>query len=299
MPDEIAPAPAGRMPALAVVCVLAAVSVVVAFLGATPTRVSAGELLGEPRSPGERAFVAAHRGGASEGPENTLPAVSAALANAYDYVEVDVALTRDGIPVLMHDATVDRTTDGTGAVADLTLAEVRTLDAGSWFDARYAGTPVPTLTEFLEVLGASGKKALVELKGAWPEASVQGFVQTVEEHGLDDKVAVASFDARILADVAAASTVLQRLAIFRTLPADVAGAASDLDVGGVVVHRAEVLARPAVVETLRAAGLRIVLYTLNDDVEWASATELGVDGIITDAPRSLTAWQASTTGPPR
>src|SRR5690606_38330088 len=98
MPDEIAPAPAGRMPALAVVCVLAAVSVVVAFLGATPTRVSAGELLGEPRSPGERAFVAAHRGGASEGPENTLPAVSAALANAYDYVEVDVALTRDGVP---------------------------------------------------------------------------------------------------------------------------------------------------------------------------------------------------------
>ena len=89
-----------RTHALLVVCVLAAASLVIAFLGASPARVSATELLGDPRTPGEAAFIASHRGGGATAPENTLPAIAAALAGGFGYVEVDIALTVDGHPVL-------------------------------------------------------------------------------------------------------------------------------------------------------------------------------------------------------
>ena len=114
MPDDAASDHArDRIHALLIVCVLAVASLVIAFLGATPARVSATELLGDPRTPGDAAFIASHRGGGATAPENTLPAIEAALSGGFDYVEVDVALTADRQPVLMHDATVDRTTDGT------------------------------------------------------------------------------------------------------------------------------------------------------------------------------------------
>jgi len=300
MPDQAAPARArDRLHALLVVCVLAVASIVIAFLGAAPTRVSANELLGTARAPGDPAFVAAHRGGAVEYPENTLPAVRAALAGSFDYVEVDVALTRDGVPVLTHDATVDRTTDGHGPLAALTLAQVRRLDAGRWFDARFTGTPVPTLAEFLDVLAPSGKRALVELKGRWDAAAVAAFIDDVAARGLERHVAVASFDALTLAEVARASSVISRLAIFKRLPDDLPAAARELGVSGVVADGRSVRKNPGIVETLHAEGLRLVVYTLNEDDEWASATQLGVDGIITDAPRSLERWQSVAFSPSR
>ena len=145
-----------RFHALLIVCVLATLSLIIAFLGATPARVSATELLGATRAAGDEAFIASHRGGGATAPENTLPAISAALAAGFDYVEVDVALTADRQPVLMHDATVDRTTDGHGRLSSLTLAQVQSLDAGSWFDAEYAGTRVPTLRRVPRCAGRVG-----------------------------------------------------------------------------------------------------------------------------------------------
>ena len=84
-----------------------------------------------------------------------MPAFRAAFASGLDIVETDVQLTADRHPVLLHDATVDRTTNGTGAVADLTLAEVESLDAGSWYAKRFAGTRIPQLGEFLDLLAAT------------------------------------------------------------------------------------------------------------------------------------------------
>ena len=89
------------------------------------TQVYASNMMGTLRSPGEPAFVAGHRGDRASAPENTLPAFEAALDGPLEFVETDVQLTADGVPVLLHDETVDRTTDGTGAVADLTLAQLQ------------------------------------------------------------------------------------------------------------------------------------------------------------------------------
>ncbi|GAA1986395.1 glycerophosphodiester phosphodiesterase [Microbacterium pumilum] len=297
MPDDAqADRARDRLNALLIVCVLAIASVVIAFLGAAPTRVSASEVLGVARTPGDAAFIASHRGGGATAPENTLPAVGAALAAGFDYVEVDVALTSDRHPVLMHDATVDRTTDGHGALAALTLAEVQALDAGTWFDKRFAGTRVPTLEEFLDVLGASGHRAIVEFKGVWDATAVTSAIGDVIARDLESRVAISSFDARTLALVAAASEVVPRMLILKHIPDDVVRAAGEAGVRGIVVDRKAVLSRPEVVAEVHRAGIRIIVYTLNRDSQWDAVTDLGVDGIVTDAPDTLAEWQQAASG---
>ncbi|KAF2414575.1 hypothetical protein B1729_03890 [Microbacterium sp. B35-04] len=286
-----------RIHALSVMCVLAIASVVIAVLGATPARVSSSELMGEERTPGDAAFIASHRGGASTAPENTLSAVTAALDAGFDYVEVDVALTADRHPVLMHDKSVDRTTDGRGRLASLTLTEVRALDAGSWFDAAYAGTPVPTFTEFLDVLVAADARAIVELKGGWDAAAIDAAVAEVAARSLERRIVFASFDARTLALAAAESEVLSRLLILKHLPSDVVSAVAESGARGVLVSRKAVLARPGIVDELHAVGARVVVYTLNSDTQWDAVTALGVDGIVTDDPHTLSEWQSAYAGP--
>ena len=292
MPDDAASVHTrDRIHALLIVCVLAVASLVIAFLGATPARVSASELLGDPRAPGDAAFIASHRGGGATAPENTLAAIRAALSGGFDYVEVDVALTADRQPVLMHDAKVDRTTNGHGRLSALTLAEVRALDAGSWFDPEFAGTQVPTFAEFLEVLSASGHRAIVELKGLWDAEAVAAAIGEVAARNLERRVAIASFDARTLAQASAASEVVPRLLILKNIPDDVVRAAAEAGVRGIIVDRKAVLARPAIVDDVHAAGVRIVVYTLNRDSQWDAVTALGVDGIVTDDPGTLSRWQ--------
>jgi glycerophosphoryl diester phosphodiesterase len=285
-----------RLQPLLVVGVLALASLVIAVLGATPARVGATELLGDPRMPGDAAFIASHRGGGATAPENTLPAISAALEGGIGYVEVDVALTSDGHAVLMHDAKVDRTTNGTGRLADLTLAEVRELDAGSWFDASFTGTAVPTFVEFLDELAAAQGRAIIELKGAWDAAAIDAALAEVVTRGLERDVAVASFDARTLALWAAETEVVSRLLILKHVPDDVVAAAEQAGVKGVIVKRDEVLDRPAIVDDLHAAGIRVVVYTLNRDSQWDAVTALGVDGIVTDDPHTLLQWQSASAG---
>lgn len=94
----------------------------------------------------------AHRGDAAVAPENTLPAIQSAVEKGAHMIEFDVGATKDGHLVILHDNTVDRTTNGKGKLVDLTFDEVRALDAGAWFDEKFAGTQVPTLRETLEII---------------------------------------------------------------------------------------------------------------------------------------------------
>ncbi|HPV37865.1 MAG TPA: glycerophosphodiester phosphodiesterase family protein [Candidatus Hydrogenedentes bacterium] len=94
----------------------------------------------------------AHRGDVRFFPENTLPAFTSAVAKGAHMIEFDVYLTSDGVPIIIHDNTLDRTTNGTGNVTAYSLEELRTLDAGAWFDPKFAGTRIPTLQETLAVI---------------------------------------------------------------------------------------------------------------------------------------------------
>jgi glycerophosphoryl diester phosphodiesterase len=106
----------------------------------------------------------AHRGDSARAPENTLPAFRKALRLGVHRLELDVRFTLGDVPVLMHDTTVDRTTNGTGAIADLTLDQLRSLDAGRWFAPAYRGTRVPTLYQALKLAQRSDAQVMVDLK---------------------------------------------------------------------------------------------------------------------------------------
>lgn len=282
-----------RRPVVATLTTIATALVLVLAPGVAHAR--AGLYLGPLRSPGEPAFIAAHRGDRSAAPENTLAAFRAAVASGSDILETDVRLTADGAAVLMHDETVDRTTDGSGAVADLTLAELRALDAGSWFDERFAGERVPLFGEFLDVVAGSGREtALIELKGHWEESDVAQITLAIYLRGVQDRVVFASFEPTTLRALRAAAPDIPRAMIRRVLPVDPVQIARRFDVIAIMTRPSALLDRPDVVPAMHAAGLGILLYTLNNEDRWSAALDLGVDGIVTDTPSDLDAWIAET-----
>ena len=155
-------------------------------------------------SPSEkpRLLIQAHRGYSEVYPENTLIAMEAAFEAGADRVEGDLALTSDGHVVYMHDRTVDRTTDGSGRVASMTLEEIKQLDAGSWKDPRFAGERVPTLAEALDLAAGHGELNLelktVDLTLLQILDLVEATLAVVEEHDVWDRVVFSSFDHRAL-----------------------------------------------------------------------------------------------------
>jgi glycerophosphoryl diester phosphodiesterase len=142
-------------------------------------------------------LVIAHRGQSIAAPENTLAAFTLAIALGADMIETDVNVTKDGALVLTHDVTVDRTTNGRGFVADLTLAQVRDLDAGAWFGPEFGGQRVPTLDETLELASASGVLLCLEAKGRTePETShiAVAVARVLEERGLLEQAFISAFE---------------------------------------------------------------------------------------------------------
>ncbi|MBH0010366.1 glycerophosphodiester phosphodiesterase family protein [Salinibacterium sp. SWN1162] len=261
-------------------------------LNANVTRVHAAGVFTSLRAPGEAAFIAGHRGDATVAPENTLEALSLALDSAADYVETDVQLTADGVPVLMHDWTVDRTTDGTGPVWSYTYEELSALDAGSWFGEEFAGASVPTLEQFLNVLRWSTKNAILELKGSWTDEQVALVADLVARNGVNDHVILGSFDIMTLQAAQRISPELPGMLIVRDIVGDPAQLAAAAGAVAIVTSKKAITGNPALVEQVHDAGLGLLIYTLNDTDTWTDAVALGVDGIITDRPAELGTWIA-------
>ncbi|HEX7004511.1 MAG TPA: glycerophosphodiester phosphodiesterase family protein [Trueperaceae bacterium] len=153
----------------------------------------------------EHVLVQAHRGYSEIYPENTLLSIDKAFEVGADRVETDLALTSDGHLVLMHDRTVERTTDGEGAVQFMTLEQVKALDAGSWKSPEFAGERVPTLIEALELAEGRGELNL-EIKvngrsGSYVSEVIRAAVETVHEQDAADRVIFSSFDFQALQQV--------------------------------------------------------------------------------------------------
>jgi glycerophosphoryl diester phosphodiesterase len=155
--------------------------------------------------PERSVLVQAHRGFSENYPENTLRAFEEAIQAGADRIETDLALTSDGVVVLMHDLTVDRTTNGEGGTSSFTLEELKQLDAGSWKGAEFAGEQVPTLAEALAL--ADGRAELnLEIKArdrsrSATRAIIDAGVAEVLEHGALDRVVFSSFDYEALLEV--------------------------------------------------------------------------------------------------
>ncbi len=264
------------------------------------TGVHASALFGGLRAPGEASFIAGHRGDRSSAPENTMPALQAALDGPMGFVETDVQLSADNVPVLMHDSFVNRTTNGSGRVSELTLAQLQKLDAGAWFSPQFAGTRIPTLEALLIALDATQdtklpKKALLELKGFWTVPEVKIVVDLIARYELNRLVVLTSFDPSTLQHLAEIDETIPRAIITRELPNDPVGYAGLYGAIAIITSQASVLADPWAVDRMHRAGLGLVLYTLNTKAKWKEAIGLGVDGIITDRPSRLENWFAASS----
>lgn len=238
--------------------------------------------------------VVAHRGASAVAPENTLAAFREAVRLGAHAVEFDVRRSRDGALVLCHDDTLERTTDvrrvlpgrAPWRVADLTLAELRRLDAGVWRGSPYAGERIPTLAEALEMLRPTGAAALVELKSPSDHpATVPDLAEVITRARMvPDRVTVQSFDARAVLELrqrmpAVRAGVLLRRAT-RSRIREIAGWADVVN-----VHHQWVGA--GTLAEARAHGLACFAWTVNQPAALRRMLALGVDGIVTDHPERL------------
>lgn len=238
--------------------------------------------------------VVAHRGNSSVAPQNTLAALEAAWRAQADAIEVDVHLTADRQVVVIHDDTVDATTDGTGAVSGLTLDQVRELDAGAWFSSAFAGQPVPTFTELLAFVECRDLGLLLEVKGAWTVADVRLVTEPLRAAGLTERVVAQSFEASTVAALRDAAPGLRRALLLEERPPDGVDALAD-ELGAVAVNPdgSLLLSDPGFVARQHAAGRAVAVWTLDEPRMWATAAELGVDAVITNRPDRLRGWLAA------
>jgi glycerophosphoryl diester phosphodiesterase len=212
-----------------------------------------------------------HRGACGHAPENTLRSIQKAIDLRCDLVEVDVRRTRDGQLVLLHDEALDRTTDGTGAVAELTLAEAQARDAGN-------GQRIPTLETALRV--ANGLVGLIlEVKAEGLAYDVCGIVRA---SGFPGAIIYASFLHDELQHIRRADPDARTMVLFKRLPKDPAAEAVRLQATHVGLRFTT--ATKSLVKALRKAGLVVFVYTVNRPKDIQRIRALGVDGIVSDYP---------------
>ena len=238
-------------------------------------------------------LIAAHRGGAALWPENSLAAFRGALALGVDALEFDVHLTADGAPVVIHDATLDRTTSGTGVVRTLPLEDlrrVRVLDR--------AGVPttetVPTLAEVLDLAAAASVSVLPEIKvdpvrGRYPDIEAR-VIDVLRDRGLLGRATVQSFDVPTLRRVRALEPALRTmLLVSRVQMAAHVGPAADAvrwarEVGATDLGIDHRLIDADLITAARRAGVRVSAWTVNADDDLRRMRALGVDVVMSDRP---------------
>jgi len=224
--------------------------------------------------------VIAHRGASGTCPENTIPAFRRAAEVGAHMVELDVQLTRDRQPVVIHDWTLDRTTSGRGSVRRRTLAEIATLDAGSWFGATFAGTRVPTLAE---VFAAIPLRVNVELKARANDGLERAVLEVVEGAGALRRVVFSSFEPASLRRMRALSAAADLAVLWAGRGVRRALAVAD-SVHATSVPLRKGVATAAAIESARAAGLGVRVWTVNAAADFARLVAAGADAVFTDYP---------------
>ena len=247
-------------------------------------------------------WVIAHRGASGAAPENTMAAFQLAADAGATFVETDLQLSRDARLVAIHDATVDRTTDGKGPVAAKTLEELRSLDAGAWFraakqhgkgakvkkaPAMFAGERVPTIEEILKFGRERDLGLYLEIKApgaSGAEHAVVGAVRAANEVG---RTVILSFDPGMISRVRKYEPLLMTGLLYEERIADPVKKAVELGARQLLPEAG--LITPELVKEAHRADLKLVTWTVNDPKQMARLIDADVDGIITDYPAELIA----------
>lgn len=236
-----------------------------------------------------RPLIFAHRGASRVAPENTLPAFEAALRLGADGVELDVQYSSDGNLVICHNPTLDKTSNGAGRVSAHTLAELRELDAGSWFGPEFVGTRMPTLDEVLDLL--KGKLLVnIELKALSATSKGLGVdvVRAVRQHGMMDEVVLSCFNPFALRAAKQAGPEIEAaLLLAPDLPGWTRWGITRKHSRAEALHPELVMVDAAYMAQARKLGLPVRVWTVNEEADMRRMIDLGVDAIITDVPDRL------------
>ena len=249
----------------------------------------------------------AHRGAGRLAPENTLAAFRAGAACGYRAFECDVQASAEGVAFLLHDETLERTTNGSGRACDRPWSELSRLDAGSWHGHRYAGEPPATLAAVAAFVLAGGFAIDLELKPAAGSERETGRIVAARAaalwQGQPTPPLLSSFSPEALAAARSEAPALPRALLLDRLGPGWAGRATALGCVAIVAHHR--LFDAGLMRTLREYGWRALAYTVDDPAEAARLVALGVDGLITDAvdrfapAAAETGMAALTSGSPR
>ncbi len=201
------------------------------------------------------------------------------------FIETDLQLSRDARLVAIHDATVNRTTNGQGAVHDLTLAELRRLDAGSWFGSEFAGERIPTIEEILEFAKKHDVVFYLELKPSGSWGGEHALISALRESGEIARTVVISFDPAILANVRKIEPTVMTGLLFEGQISDPLAKAIEIGARQLAVRGS--LVTPRLLKEARQRDLQVVCWTVNHPAHMRLVVEAGVDGIISDYPDRL------------
>ncbi len=246
-----------------------------------------------------KTWLTAHRGGAALAPENTLASFKNGLVFNPDFLEMDVHLTKDGIPVTIHDATIDRTTTGTGRVINYTLAELQTFNAAAKFSGGDFGFQfIPSFAQVLDLAKDTGAKVEVEIKPTGDVLRYNGIEQKVLDElaarNMIDRARIMAFEFDALLRAKAIHPRVQTIAllslaflgdttVYRPVPA--LDHIETMGVNGIGVNKDMVT--PALVEEAHRRGMLVGLWTVDSEEEMKKFIEMGVDSITTNRPDVL------------
>jgi len=232
-------------------------------------------------------LVIGHRGACALAPENTIASFKLAVEHGADFIELDAKLSSDGVVMVIHDPTVDRTTNGTGTVNQMTLAQLKELDAGSKFDIKYAGEKIPTLDE---VFKAVGKDILINVEltnyASQTDQLIPEVAELVKANGLEERVLFSSFLPgnlkwihQLLPDAPVGLLCLEGFAgsFSRSFFA--------MSVSPHIIHPYLMDVNPKYVAKEHKRGRRVHTWTVNYEDDVRSVVSAGVDGIFTDNPK--------------
>ena len=223
--------------------------------------------------------ITAHRGSSRTAPENTIPAIEAAVEEMADSVEIDVQMTADGVVVLGHDASLKRVAGVNRSIASMTFEELEKLDVGSWFSSEYAGTRIPSLSEVLEL--CSQKTSLnIEIKYVGKNSELaEKTAEMVREYGMENQCVITSTNLSYLKRVKEA---LPEIRTGYIISAAYGNFYSSEDVDFISIRSGFVTS--ALMQNAHEQGKAVYAWTVNTKSELERLTLLGVDGIITDRP---------------
>jgi glycerophosphoryl diester phosphodiesterase len=232
-------------------------------------------------------LVIAHRGASGHAPENTLGAFKKAVAQGATFIETDLQLSRDARFVAIHDATLDRTTNGHGLVHDMTLAELQRLDAGTWFGSEYAGERIPTLEDLLVFSKKNDVVFYLELKpgGSW--GGEHALIGALRESGEIPRAVVISFDASVVLNLRKIEPTLMTGLLYDGQVENPLDKAVEVGARQLLVRGD--LVTPVLLTEAKKKDLQVVCWTVNHPAHMRLLMAAGVHGIMSDYPDRLMA----------